>query len=133
MPPIRPQAGLNPAGLPMAMGENWGVLLPPHPTSMPRGLLSWDGDRQMGSTQGSEQRFQAAPGLYPSMYASRSVHAYTHTHPPSFVHIYTHLSLKKCTLSLIPRTHRQNILEEVPSAQASRWPSGPIWQQAYLL
>lgn len=72
----------------------WGVLLPPRPTSMPSGLLSWEGDRQMGSTLGSEQRFQAAPRFVPEMYASRPMYAHTHTHPPSFVHIHTHLSLK---------------------------------------
>lgn len=105
-PPLPPQAGLNPAELPMAMGEYWGVLLPPHPTSMPRGLLSWEGDRQTGSTPGSEQRFQAAPGFVPE-HVCLKAHVCTHSHSPTHLHSYPHTHVtEKRTFSLIPRTHR---------------------------
>lgn len=58
------------------------------------------------------------PGLQLSMGVPRLVHAHTQTHPPSFIHIHTHLS-EKCTFSLILRTCRWNELEEVPLAPTS--------------
>lgn len=86
--------------------------------------LSWEEDRQMGSTLGSEQRFQAAPGFVPE-HVCLKAHVCTHSHSPTQLRSCPNILVtEKCTFSLIPRTHRQSILEEVPSAQASHWPSG---------